>query len=154
VTLSLQPTPAKHRQHRRHPHGGVDSPDVDERGLAAAALVAQEELGALDAAVVEVGLQPAGGDVDAGEALGHRLARRPVDDGQVHDGRLGPAGLGLRQVLLQRRGLVRQTGHHKVVGHPVTLVLDHGWADLGERGQTAKSYRERVIERGERGEAG
>ena len=87
--------------------------------------------------MVEVGLQSAVGAVDAGEALGHRLAGRPVDDREVDDGRLGPAGLGLGQVLLQGGGLVRQAGHHKVVGHAVTLVLDHGWAYLG-KGTTVK----------------
>ncbi|KAK0149404.1 hypothetical protein N1851_009873 [Merluccius polli] len=110
----------------------VNSPDVNERGLAPAPLVAEEELGALEAAMVEVGLQSAVGAVNAGEALGHRLAGRPVDDRKVDDGRLGPAGLGLGQVLLQGGGLVRQAGHHKVVGHAVTLVLDHGWAYLGK----------------------
>lgn len=71
------------------------SPDVDERRLPAATTVAQEQLGALQAAVVEVGRLPAVGAVDAGEAFGHRLSGRAVDDGQVGDRRLGPAGLGL-----------------------------------------------------------
>lgn len=103
------------------------SPNVDERRLPAAAAVAQEQLGALQAAVVEVGRLPAVGAVDAGEALWHRLPSRTVNDSEVGDWRLGPAGLGLRQVLLQWRGLVCQSRYHKVVGHPVTLVLNHGW---------------------------
>lgn len=77
--------------------------------------------------MVEVGWLPAVGAVDAGEALWHRLPGRAVDDSKVGDWCLGPAGLGLRQVLFQRCGLVGQPRHHKVVGHPVTLVLDHGW---------------------------
>ena len=109
----------------------MDSPDVDERGLVAVPLVAEEQLVALKAAVVEVGLLPTVGALHAGEALGNSLSRRLVDDGQVSNGRLRPAGLGLRQVLLQGRGLVRQPGHHKVVGHAVALVLNHGWSCLG-----------------------
>lgn len=109
------------------------SPNVNERGLPPTPLVAQEQLGALQTAMIEVGRLAAVGAVDAGEALGDRFSRRPVDDGQVGDGRFGPAGLGLRQVLLQRGGLVRQPGHYKVVGHAVTLVLDHGWEYLEGR---------------------
>lgn len=71
------------------------SPDIDERRPSAAAAVAQKQLGALQAAVVEVGRLPAVGAVDAGEALWHCLPCRAVDDGQVGDWRLGPAGLGL-----------------------------------------------------------
>jgi len=80
--------------------------------------------------VVEVGGLAAVGAVDACEAFRNRLSGGPVDDGQVADGGFGPAGLGLGEVLLQRRGLVRQPGHHKVVGHTVTLILNHGWAYL------------------------
>lgn len=115
--------------------GLTHTPDVNERGLVVAPLVAEKYLRALKAAMVEVGLLRAVSALDAGEALRHRLARRFVDDSQVSDGRLGPAGLGLRQVLLQWRGLVRQPGHHKVVGHTVTLVLDHDWACLRREGQ-------------------
>lgn len=118
-----------------HQRVNCSSPDVDERRLPSPSPVAQEQLGALEAAMIQVGWLAAVGAVDAREALGHRLARRPVDDGQVGDGRAGPARLGLRQVLLQRPGLVGQPGHHKVVGHAVTLVLDHGWTDL-ERDET------------------
>lgn len=83
------------------------SPNVDEWRLPAAAAVAQKQLGALQAAMVEVGRLPAVGAVDAGEALRHRLPSWAVDDGQVSDWRLGPAGLRLWQVLLQGRRLVR-----------------------------------------------
>lgn len=80
--------------------------------------------------MVEVGRLAAVGGLDAGEALRGSFTGGPVNDSQVGDGRLWPAGLGFRQVLLQGRGLVSQARHHKVVGHTVTLVLDHGWAYL------------------------
>lgn len=80
-----------------HKHGHkqtADSPDVNEGRLPSTPPVAQEQLGALEAAVIEVGRLAAVGAVDASEALGHRLSRRLVDDGQVGDGRFGPAGFG------------------------------------------------------------
>lgn len=111
----------------------ADSPDVNEGWLPSTPPVAQEQLGALEAAMIKVGWLAAVGAVDASEALGHRFSRRLVNDGQVGDGCFGSAGFGFWQVLLQGRGLVCQPGHHKVVGHTVTLVLDHGWAYLGVR---------------------
>lgn len=111
----------------------ADSPDVNERRLVPAPPVAQEQLWALKTAMIQVGWLAAVGAVDTSEALGHRFSRRLVYDGQVRDGRFGPTGLRLRQVLLQGCGLVCQPGHHKVVSHTVTLVLNHGWVYLEVR---------------------
>lgn len=88
--------------------------------------------------MIKVGGLAAVGAVDAGEALRHRFSCRPVNDGQVGDGRFGPAGLGLWQVMLQGRGLVCQPGYHEVVGHTVTFVLDHGWAYLEKKNQNGE----------------
>lgn len=111
----------------------ADSPNVNERGLPSAPPVAQKQLRALKTAMIKVGWLATVCAVDASEALRHRFSRRPVDDGQVSNGSFGPAGLGLWQILLEGRGLVSQPGHHKVVGHAVTLVLDHGWTYLEGR---------------------
>lgn len=110
-----------------------NSPNVNERRLPSTPPVAQKHLRALETAMIQVGRLAAVGGINASEALGHRFSCRLVDDGQISDGRFGSAGLPLREVLFQRSGLVRQSGHHKVVGHTVTLVLDHGWVYLNGR---------------------
>lgn len=97
-----------------------------------APLVAQEELWALQAAMVEVGWLAGGGALYACKTLRHSLPSRLVDYCQVSDGGFGPTGLGIRQILLQWCGLVRQPSHHKVVRHTMTLVFNHGWMCLEE----------------------
>lgn len=108
----------------------ADSPDVNQRRFTPSSLVAEEELRALETAMIKVGWLAAVGALDTSEAFRHCFPCWLVNDGQLSDGRFGPGGFSLRQVLLQGRGLVGQPGHHKVVGHAVTLVLNHGWMYL------------------------